>query len=148
MCNFYTIVSQTLNFAIKRFLRIYGFPWFFFYFTLAIQQNIYFSHFPWQQFNVQLRKYKARGLIASGYTIQTSWWWRLWAARTLYSFSNSLFRNILQIESMSWSRSGCCCFVYNSKKKKKRKERKKNRLQRGCRGVYVQPFDWEISDLM
>lgn len=73
-----------------------------FYFTLAIQQNIYFSHFPWQQFNVQLRKYKARGLIASGYTIQTSWWWI--ATRTLYSFSNSLHRNILQTESMSWSR--------------------------------------------
>lgn len=121
MCNFYTIVSQTLNFAIKMFLHIYGFPWFFFYFTLAIQQNIYFSHFPWQQFNVQLRKYKARGLIASGYTIQTSWWWRFWASRTLYSFSNSLFRNILQTESMSWSRGVVVLFTIKKQNKKNKK---------------------------
>lgn len=77
------------------------------HFTLAIQQNIYFSHFPWQQFNVQLRKYKARGLIASGYTIQTSWWdgEQLRATGTLYSFSKSLSRNILPSESKSWSRA-------------------------------------------
>lgn len=100
----------------------------FFYFTLAIQQNIYFSHFPWQQFNVQLRKYKARGLIASGYTIQTSWWWRFWASRTLYSFSNSLFRNILQTESMSWSRGVVVLFTIKKQNKKKTKKQASTRM--------------------
>lgn len=117
MCNFYTIVSQTLNFAIKRFLHINVFFHDFFYFTLAIQQNIYFSHFPWQQFNVQLRKYKARGLIASGYTIQTSRWRRatLGNQGLIFLFWQSdreHFTNRVHILVQG------CCFVYNNNKKK------------------------------